>query len=179
MWRLIEQITQANVDGDTIELLKNILQNMIRLEQLGSGPLEGLPDINGLLEYATHRLHVRPSDSGGNGTESPPYEWGGIEDIYAPPDIYNSVHGRLIGKLLGQCSCRSIFRTKGCGLGMGHSTIHDGDEIWLLSGSEVPFVLRRLDGGRHLLIGEAYLHGAMFGELWPTNNSDLEIVELE
>jgi hypothetical protein len=42
----------------------------------------------------------------------------------------------------------------------------EGDQIWILRGSRVPFVLRLLANGNHKLIGEAYVHGFMRGELF-------------
>lgn len=45
-----------------------------------------------------------------------------------------------------------------------------GDEVWLLEGGAVPYVLRRMDrveagGERFRFFGECYVHGAMNGEL--------------
>jgi predicted sulfurtransferase len=43
-----------------------------------------------------------------------------------------------------------------------------GDEVWLLEGGAVPYVLRRQIGGegeRFVFLGECYVHGAMHGEL--------------
>jgi hypothetical protein len=42
----------------------------------------------------------------------------------------------------------------------------EGDQIWVLRGSRVPFVLRLLANGNYKLIGEAYVHGFMRGELF-------------
>jgi hypothetical protein len=42
----------------------------------------------------------------------------------------------------------------------------EGGQIWVLRGSRVPFVLRILLNGNHELIGEAYVHGYMGGELF-------------
>jgi hypothetical protein len=38
-----------------------------------------------------------------------------------------------------------------------------GDEIWLARGGRVPLVLRPKEGGRWELVGEAYVHGIMYG----------------
>ena len=63
-------------------------------------------------------------------------------------------------------SVRRIFRTKTCLLGIGPKSIRIGDEVWILAGANVPFVLRRLDGdqNRYTLVGEAYVHGIMHGD---------------
>ncbi|KAK4198934.1 hypothetical protein QBC40DRAFT_229139 [Triangularia verruculosa] len=40
------------------------------------------------------------------------------------------------------------------------------DQIWMLEGAKVPFVLRETENpGRYRVIGEAYVHGVMYGEL--------------
>lgn len=53
-------------------------------------------------------------------------------------------------------------------LGLGPmSTAQDKtcrDEIWLLRGVRVPFILRRMSDDRYQIIGEAYVHGLMYGE---------------
>jgi hypothetical protein len=39
--------------------------------------------------------------------------------------------------------------------------------VWILSGARVPFVLRQVDvngESRYELVGEAYVHGMMYGE---------------
>lgn len=46
-------------------------------------------------------------------------------------------------------------------------TAQSGDEIMFLPGSPVPFVFRKMDQpGEYKLVGEAYVHGIMYGELW-------------
>ncbi|KAF8856023.1 hypothetical protein BDZ45DRAFT_675824 [Acephala macrosclerotiorum] len=52
------------------------------------------------------------------------------------------------------------------GLGLAPDSVAIGDEVWILAGSQVPFILRSVDGSlrRYKLIGEAYVHGIMHGE---------------
>jgi len=57
-----------------------------------------------------------------------------------------------------------MFRTPNNYLGMGPISSQVGDEIWVLKGSRVPFILRRKGTGQYQLIGEAYVHGIMHGE---------------
>ncbi|KAL8743657.1 MAG: hypothetical protein Q9190_004015 [Brigantiaea leucoxantha] len=38
-----------------------------------------------------------------------------------------------------------------------------GDEVWILYGCKTPFILRRIERG-HLLVGECFVHGIMYGE---------------
>ena len=51
------------------------------------------------------------------------------------------------------------------GLGLMPHSAQRGDEVWLLRGAVVPFVLRPAEGGKYRLVGESYIHGAMFGEM--------------
>lgn len=62
---------------------------------------------------------------------------------------------------------RRLFLTKASTFGISHNTLKVGDEIWLLAGAKTPFVLRPRQDGTYELIGEAYVDGLMFGELWP------------
>lgn len=79
---------------------------------------------------------------------------------------------RYLDRLLATCLCRRFFLTEGFTLGMGPSGLKARDQIWLLAGSKVPFVLRpRLDRTFEL-IGEAYVDGIMFGEQWPTDEDE-------
>ncbi|CVK84046.1 hypothetical protein FPRO06_00253 [Fusarium proliferatum] len=60
---------------------------------------------------------------------------------------------------------RRVILTDTGYLGMGHESTQAGDEVWIISGSPAPLVLRR-SGERndYCLTGEAYVHGAMQGE---------------
>jgi hypothetical protein len=63
---------------------------------------------------------------------------------------------------------RCLFRTEGGWMGVCSETCEVGDEVWLLEGGAVPYVLRRMpEGGKKGFVfrGECYVHGAMNGEL--------------
>jgi len=61
---------------------------------------------------------------------------------------------------------RSLYRTSNGYLGLGPCSAMEGDEIWLLRGALVPFVMRRhTNQGSIRLVGESYLHGFMQGEM--------------
>jgi hypothetical protein len=60
--------------------------------------------------------------------------------------------------------------------GLGPKDTKIGDEVWVLFGGNVPFVLRAGKGegearemgenaGGHVLIGDSYVHGVMDGEI--------------
>lgn len=52
-----------------------------------------------------------------------------------------------------------------------------GDVVALISGLEMPLVLRSVEGG-YRLITHVYLHGVMHGELWPNADSELRDIAL-
>ena len=74
----------------------------------------------------------------------------------------------------GSGRMRRLFRThEKMFLGTGAKSLRVGDEVWILGGGKVPYILRpvkdKLAGGttaerQHRLVGEAYVHGLMHGD---------------
>lgn len=63
---------------------------------------------------------------------------------------------------------RRMFVSESGMLGVAPAGVQQGDEVWLIRGARVPFILRRKEGGSEndlTLVGEAYLHGGMNGEM--------------
>lgn len=58
-------------------------------------------------------------------------------------------------------SLRRVFRTHNGLLGTGARSLKSGDEIWVIGGSKVPLIMRRLPNGNYRLVGESYVHGIM------------------
>ncbi|EXJ66508.1 uncharacterized protein A1O5_10177 [Cladophialophora psammophila CBS 110553] len=91
-------------------------------------------------------------------------------DSYSPLDLAQLHHDIEHGS--GRS--RRLFRTKNMMLlGTGSRSLQVGDEVWILAGGKVPYILRpvqnRMDGERpadrtHRLVGEAYVHGLMHGD---------------
>ncbi|KAK3297105.1 uncharacterized protein B0H64DRAFT_319798 [Chaetomium fimeti] len=77
---------------------------------------------------------------------------------------------------------RSLFRTPRGRIGLGPRSVGKEpgckDEIWILSGADVPFILRHEKGDRYRVVGEAYVHGIMYGEKLgaPCNWEDIILV---
>ena len=57
----------------------------------------------------------------------------------------------------------TYFKTKNT-MGTGQPSVRDGDEVWFLHGAYLPVVLRPLATGKYRFMGEAYVHGVMYGE---------------
>jgi hypothetical protein len=74
----------------------------------------------------------------------------------------------VVNSLLSTCTARTAFITAGGWLGFGPFCMEAGDIVVVFAGADVPFVVRRTqDGsGDFLLVGEAYVDGLMFGELF-------------
>lgn len=70
---------------------------------------------------------------------------------------------------------RKVFVTTGGRLGLGGVPMHTGDKIILLNGAQMPHVLRTSLGGKYSLVCEAYLSGAMYGELDDLNLPEVDI----
>jgi hypothetical protein len=67
---------------------------------------------------------------------------------------------------ISKISERRLFKTMNGFVGMGTLSIQPGDQVWLIRDSLVPLVLRPAgDSGTFRLVGEAYLHGFMHGEM--------------
>ncbi|KAK5680115.1 hypothetical protein LTR17_027568 [Elasticomyces elasticus] len=61
---------------------------------------------------------------------------------------------------------RPYFTTATGLLGLTPPSSHEGDQVWFFSGAKLPFVLRpEADGIHYTLVGEAYVHGYMRGEI--------------
>jgi hypothetical protein len=62
-------------------------------------------------------------------------------------------------------SGRKLFTTSQKWLGLGPECLEQDDEVWLLKHAAVPFILRPHGESQYTLVGEAYVHGIMHGEL--------------
>jgi hypothetical protein len=56
-------------------------------------------------------------------------------------------------------------------------SIEAGDKIVILSGLEMPFVIRPVVGG-YRLITHVFVHGMMYGEMWPESEAELDDIVL-
>ncbi|KAF9767656.1 hypothetical protein IL306_015155 [Fusarium sp. DS 682] len=62
---------------------------------------------------------------------------------------------------------RKLFMTESGLLGLGPKSLGQGtskDEVWILMGARVPFILHHIEGRKYRVVGEAYVHGLMYGE---------------
>ncbi|KAH7310858.1 heterokaryon incompatibility protein-domain-containing protein [Stachybotrys elegans] len=71
----------------------------------------------------------------------------------------------ICATILSACRKNTFFRTSGGYIGTGPLSIRHGDTIVFIGGLETPMVVRP-DGAHHRLIGPAYVHGMMDGEMF-------------
>lgn len=72
---------------------------------------------------------------------------------------------RLNPKMIPRIDRRRLARTSMGFIGLLPAEAELDDEVWLVRGGNMFYVLRPDDARRHVLVGEAYVHGLMQGEL--------------
>jgi hypothetical protein len=83
-----------------------------------------------------------------------------------------------------------LFRTALGYLGVGSECVRVGDSVWIVPGSRVPLLLRKVQPGpedvlprgdrlRHRLVGGAYLHGVMEGEAVSPSATGMTIEKIQ
>jgi hypothetical protein len=74
---------------------------------------------------------------------------------------------------------RCLISTERGRLGLAPGSAKPGDSVAFIRNSRVPFTIRRVEGGRYELVGEAYIHGLMNGELAKDGPIALEEIILQ
>jgi hypothetical protein len=79
------------------------------------------------------------------------------------------------------CSNRTFFTTRDGRIGLGPSKLETGDLVCVMCNTFTPFIIRPRSGISHNeLIGEAYVHGFMYGEVFDVMDEDqLETILLD
>jgi len=87
----------------------------------------------------------------------------GMEDLEALSKGGNA--DRFLDACITVCGGRSLFKTTTGLKGVGPQCLEEGDQICVLHGAAVPFVIRSDGAGGFLLVGECYVHDIMSGEV--------------
>jgi hypothetical protein len=85
-----------------------------------------------------------------------------IDTLVPATYLYSESFGNFI-------SGRTFCTTRAGRVGMVHTDSLPGDHVVVFCGSPSPFVVRLTEGGRFLLVGDAYVHGCME---WSLDTSD-------
>lgn len=92
---------------------------------------------------------------------------GETASLYNDEQVLSSSRRRNYGFYFKQFGTnRRFFTSIGGYFGLGPSCMEQGDVCAILFGADVPFILRPTAiSGRFRLVGQAYMHGAMYGEV--------------
>jgi hypothetical protein len=76
-----------------------------------------------------------------------------------------------------------LFETESRGynqgkIGRGPISTSKNDEVWILAGGKVPYILRPIENDEYEFIGEAYLDGIMYGEAVGSENRQVRTITL-
>jgi hypothetical protein len=102
-----------------------------------------------------------------------------------PPGAYTSAELQTSTRLLNAAGRdTTLFQTeKGqygkAKIGRGPISVSKGDEVWILAGGKVPYILHPLGNDKYEFIGKAYLDGIMYGEVVESGNSRLQTIALK
>lgn len=71
---------------------------------------------------------------------------------------------------------RRLYRTTRGFIGLGPESMKKGDQVWLVLGARVPFILRKhwRRPGQFTMLGETYLHGWMHGAMMESVGNDIK-----
>jgi hypothetical protein len=90
--------------------------------------------------------------------------------------LQDNSHGSINESLCGMVPNHAFFITSKGYIGMGPPHTKSGDQVWILYGGRVPFVLRKAPENSALsetqkftLVGDAYVHGIMDGQMVQDN----------
>lgn len=94
------------------------------------------------------------------------------------PEIYEGA-GEVIRWILKVIDDRAFFLTRKGYMGISSSETAAGDLVYTLLGGDVPFVLREpAVKSEYSLVGEAYVHIIMDGELWEMTVNGEQLISI-
>ncbi|KAF6804516.1 heterokaryon incompatibility protein [Colletotrichum plurivorum] len=152
----------------------------------GKGDLDrlGCPDsfeeiVSHILDLSTGRQNSLPGQTYTARQNRPPGR-GGLDQKKlesrkpgSAGDTFQKVRTAMINALKN----RRLGMTEKWYVGLFAEHLEVGDQIWILDGCHVPFLLRPAGGdGRFRLIGECYVHGIMGGEAVDVSSTLRDIV---
>ena len=79
-------------------------------------------------------------------------------------EVETSIHTHFVPIMHRLWRRRDFFVTNAGSFGIGPRPLRVDDEVWLLEGGRTPFILRKRADGQFCMVGEAYVHGIMYGE---------------
>lgn len=104
-----------------------------------------------------------------------------LEDIKGPPNENNNTteKGSYLN-MMGFLYFRKPFVSEKGFVGLGPEGLEPRDSICVFLGARVPYILRERKDGSFKVVGEAYVHGIMYGEAWESKVvREMEVFELK
>lgn len=101
-----------------------------------------------------------------------------VEGLKQPKDLDFRLLTKFMMSVDARMSERVLFTTQSRQLGAGIISMQENDEIWVLAGAKVPYMLRPNSGLEYELIGEAYVHNIMHGELVKERRNEIRDIVL-
>ncbi|KAF2112083.1 heterokaryon incompatibility protein-domain-containing protein [Lophiotrema nucula] len=95
-----------------------------------------------------------------------------------PPDTLRSMAEALHSAVTARMLRRVLFTTRKEKVGSGPRSVQEGDEVWVLAGAKVPYILRPVGNAQYELVGEAYMHDIMHGELVKEGKGEISDITL-
>jgi hypothetical protein len=136
-------------------LVLQAISGMTYLDEIAAKFPDSIFPSTKLVKSLCASLDTLPQDTDGCDTEK-------LQKLMAPLSKHAMPPGNIMASTWVY---RKAFLTDTGYLGMGHESTQAGDEVWIISGSPAPLVLRKVGhSSDYCLIGEAYVHGAMQGE---------------
>lgn len=97
----------------------------------------------------------------------------------APGDDPSPAIGSYLN-MMGYLYFRRPFLSEKGFVGLGSEILEVGDVICVLLGARLPYILRERGDGSFRVVGEAYVHGVMYGEAWELKEArEVEVFELK
>jgi hypothetical protein len=103
-----------------------------------------------------------------------------LQELLGSPQI-NQIHSgfnRVVVRVNQGMAGRVMFTTSSHTIGKGPDTMLKGDEVWILQGARVPYLLRPQEAGRYEFVGEAYIQGIMKGRAHEEHKGVLQTITL-
>lgn len=89
-------------------------------------------------------------------------EKGHVRRFFEKPHLWEEQFARRMDSVM---LSRRLARLERNSLAAVPASSRVGDEVWIIPKLQTPFVLRRVENGEYELVGEAYVHGIMHGEI--------------
>jgi hypothetical protein len=115
-------------------------------------------------EFLTFMEEIKAAQISGKDFECATQLFMEIISIRERASVTENLRAEVQFKISVSSTGKKLFTTVQGQLGIGISSVKTSDEIWVIAGASIPFVLRPKADGQWSLVGEAYVHGIMHGE---------------